>query len=119
MYVDDIIFGGSPQAFVNGFVDQIWSECEMSMVSKLAFFLAFKVQQCNIGFFLSQEKYAINMIKNFGNPIAYHAKISKVAGEKEDTSVYKSIIQSLLYLTTDRPNIPFVVGVCNRYQSIL
>ncbi|XP_050897709.1 uncharacterized mitochondrial protein AtMg00810-like [Lathyrus oleraceus] len=34
-----------------------------------------------------------------------------------DQSLYKSMIGSLMYLTTRRPDIEFVVGVCVRYQS--
>lgn len=33
-----------------------------------------------------------------------------------DQSFYRSMIVSFLYLTTSRPEITFVVGVCARYQ---
>ena len=33
-------------------------------------------------------------------------------------TLYRSIIGSLLYLTTSRPNIAFSVGVCARYQAV-
>lgn len=39
-------------------------EFEMSIVGKLNFFLGFQVQQHETGIFLSQEKYARNLIKN-------------------------------------------------------
>ncbi|KAA0041517.1 flocculation protein FLO11-like [Cucumis melo var. makuwa] len=38
-------------------------------------------------------------------------------GKKVDTNLYRSIIGSLLYLTTSRPDIAFAGGVCARYQA--
>ena len=32
-------------------------------------------------------------------------------------TLYRSIIGSLLYLTANRPDIPFSIGVCARYQA--
>ena len=34
-----------------------------------------------------------------------------------DTSLYRIMIGSLLYLTTGRPDISYSVGVCARYQA--
>ena len=38
-------------------------------------------------------------------------------GKSVDTSLYKSMIGSLLYLIASRPNISYSVGVCTRYQA--
>jgi len=38
-------------------------------------------------------------------------------GVAVDQSMYRSMIESLLYLTASRPDITFVVGVCVRYQA--
>ena len=38
-------------------------------------------------------------------------------GKGVDSSLYRIIIDSLLYLTTSRPNISYSVGVCARYQA--
>lgn len=43
VYVDDIIFGESPPASVIGFVDQMQSKFEMSMVGELVFFWGFQI----------------------------------------------------------------------------
>ena len=34
-----------------------------------------------------------------------------------DTTLYRSMIGSLLYLTASKPNIAFSVGVCSRFQA--
>ena len=38
-------------------------------------------------------------------------------GKNVDSSLYRSMIGSLLYLTASRPNINYSVGVCARYQA--
>ena len=39
------------------------------------------------------------------------------SGVEVSSTLYKSIIGSLLYLTASRPNIAFSVGVCAQYQA--
>ena len=38
-------------------------------------------------------------------------------GKSVDSSLYRSMIGSLLYLTASRPDISYNVGVCVRYQA--
>ncbi|KAL0545287.1 hypothetical protein IC582_020437 [Cucumis melo] len=96
------------------------------MVGELTFFLGFKIWQCSSGIFLSQGKYARNLITKFGlnkakpkrTPVVLHLKLLKDdSGERVDESLYRSIIGSLLHLTISRPDITFTVGVCARYQA--
>ncbi|KAL0548906.1 hypothetical protein IC582_013383 [Cucumis melo] len=100
-------------------------ESGISMIDELTFFLGFQIKQEETDIFFSQEKYAKNLVSKFGmdkakpkrTPSAIHLKLTKdTIKEKIDSSLYRSIIQSLLYLTASRPDIAFVVGVCARYQ---
>jgi hypothetical protein len=51
-------------------------------------------------------------------PTPTHLKLTKdEKGISVDQSLYRNMIGSLLYLTTIRPDITFVVGVCARYQA--
>lgn len=44
-------------------------------------------------------------------------KLSKEdTGFSVDQHLYRSMIESLLYLTASRPDISFSVGVCTRFQ---
>jgi hypothetical protein len=76
--------------------------------------------------FISQSKYAKNIVRKFGldtgghkrTPAATHLKLTKdEGGIFVDQSMYRSMIGSLLYLTTSRPDMTFAVGVCARYQA--
>ncbi|CAM8966050.1 unnamed protein product [Rhodiola kirilowii] len=126
IYVDDIVFGSNTQKLVDQFVEQMQKEFKMSMVGEMNYFLGLQVIQKDDGIFISQSKYAKNLIKKFDlekashkrMPTATHLEITKDdAGTKVDQTMYMSMIGSLLYLTASRPDIAYAVGVCARYQA--
>ncbi|CAM8947776.1 unnamed protein product [Rhodiola kirilowii] len=126
IYVDDIVFGSNSQKMVDEFVAQMQNEFQMSMVGEMNYFLGLQVVQSKEGIFLTQAKYARNLVKKFGldkathkrTPAATHVKITKDdAGNSVDQTLYRSMIGSLLYLTATRPDICQAVGVCARYQA--
>ncbi|CAJ2661762.1 unnamed protein product [Trifolium pratense] len=124
IYVDDIVFGGMSRQMVEHFVHQMQSEFEMSLVGELTYFLDLQVKQMEDTIFISQEKYARNIVKKFGMEVGSHkrtpAHLKLTKDEKGidvDQSLYRSMIGSLLYLTASIPDIMFAVGVCARYQS--
>ena len=98
----------------------------MSMVGKLNYFLGLQVKQRKDGIFISQEKYAKNLIKRFGldskkhtsTPMSSSVKLSlDVVIVDVDPTLYRSMISSLFYLTASRPDIAFSVEVCARFQA--
>ncbi|XP_031101945.1 secreted RxLR effector protein 161-like [Ipomoea triloba] len=101
-------------------------EFEMSMVGDLSYFLGLQIRQTDSGMFVSQTKYAHNLVKRFGldtsksvrTPFPTHIKFHRDDdGKSVDPSAYRSMIGSLLYLTASRPDISFSVGACARYQA--
>ena len=121
VYVDDIVFGSTIDHLAHEFSEEMKREFEMSMVGKLNYFLGLQVKQREDGIFISQEKYAKNIIKRFSLDSKKHtstsmsssAKLSRdVASVEVDPTLYRSMIISLLYLTASRPDIAFNVGVC-------
>ena len=121
VYVDDIVFGSSINHLAQEFSKEMKKEFEMSMVGELNYFLGLQVKQQKDGIFISQEKYAKNLVKRFSldskkhssTPINSLLKLSlDPTGVEVDSTLYQSMIGNLLYLTTSRPNIAFSVGVC-------
>ena len=97
---------------------------EMSMIGELNHFLGLQICQQESGLFLSQSKYAKNLVKKFGmksassirTPISPNVKlIVDLLGKSVDSFLYRSMIGSLLYCITSRPDISYSVGVCARY----
>jgi hypothetical protein len=99
-------------------------EFEMSMIGKLSFFLGLQITHRSEGMFISQEKYLREMLKIFqmedsktmGTPMVTGCKLSKDDDSPDvDESSYRSMIGSLLYITTSRPYIMHVVEMVGRY----
>ncbi|GJY32043.1 hypothetical protein Tco_0415538 [Tanacetum coccineum] len=94
-------------------------------MGELTFFLELQVKQKEDGTFISQDKYVADILKKFGfsdvktasTPMETHKPLLKDAdGEDVDEHSYRSMIRSLMYLTSSRPDIMFVVCTCERFQ---
>ena len=101
-------------------------EFEMSMVGELNYFIGLQIKQIHDEIFISQAKYAKSLVKKFGlenakhcdTPMSTTLKLRKYASGKDvEQSLYRGMIGSLLYLTANRPDIAFSVGVCARFQA--
>ena len=126
VYVDDIIFRSTKDELAHGFSKLMQAEFEISMIGELTHFLALQIRQLNSGIFLSQFKYAKNLVKKFGlesansvrTPMSPNVKLTVDSlGKSVDSSLYRSMIGSLLYLIASRLNISYSVGVCARYRA--
>ena len=74
MYVDDIIFGSTSNILARQFAEIMRKEFEMSMVGELTYFLGIQIKQSKDGIFISQSKYARDLVKRFGMETSKHAK---------------------------------------------
>nr|GEY07591.1 hypothetical protein [Tanacetum cinerariifolium]GEY19404.1 hypothetical protein [Tanacetum cinerariifolium] len=92
---------------------------------ELTFFLGLQVKQKNDEIFISQDKYAAEILKKFwftevknaSTPMETQKPLLKDKDGKEvDVHMYRSMIGSLMYLTSTRPDIMSVVCACARYQ---
>ncbi|GJW17016.1 putative ribonuclease H-like domain-containing protein [Tanacetum coccineum] len=97
----------------------------MSSMGELTFFLGLQVEQRKDGIFLSQDKYVYDILKKFGfttvktasTPMETHKSLSTNAAEPDvDVHLYRSMIGTLMYLTSSRPDIMFAVCACSRFQ---
>ncbi|GJZ98100.1 putative ribonuclease H-like domain-containing protein [Tanacetum coccineum] len=98
---------------------------QMSSMGELTFFLGVQVKQKEDGIFISQDKYVIEILKKFGftdvktasTPMQTQKSLLKDKEDEEvDVHLYRSMIGSLMYLTSSRPDIMFAVCACARYQ---
>jgi transposase InsO family protein len=119
VYVDDIIFGSDDDRLSQKFAKDMQNEFEMSLLGELSFFLGLQIRQSNQGIFISQTKYIREMLKRFGmedckpviTPMQTSCKLRKDDDSKStDQRQYRSMIGSLLYVTTSRPDVMQAVG---------
>ena len=101
---------------------------EMSDLGIMSYFLGMEENQGSSGMFISQRKYAINILKKFKlesckeveTPMALIEKISKNdGGQLEKPSAYRSLVGILLFLTSTRPDLIFPAGLLSRFMSSL
>ncbi|GKE86466.1 putative ribonuclease H-like domain-containing protein, partial [Tanacetum coccineum] len=98
VYVDDIIFGSTRKKMCTKFEKIMHKKFQMSSMGELTFFLGLDV-------------------KTARTPMETQKALLKDAnGEDVDEYLYRSMIGSLMYLTSSRPDIMFVVCACVRFQ---
>nr|GEZ60111.1 hypothetical protein [Tanacetum cinerariifolium] len=98
---------------------------QMSAMGEINFFLGLQVLQREDGIFLSQDKYAGDILKKFGysdvrssnTPMDKENPWGKDGtGKDVNLHLYRSMIGSLMYLTASRLDIMFAVCACPRHQ---
>nr|GEW05426.1 putative ribonuclease H-like domain-containing protein [Tanacetum cinerariifolium] len=125
VYVDDIIFGSTKKSLCNEFEQMMHKRFQMSSMGELTFFLGLQVKQKVDGIFISQDKYVAGILKKFNfttvktasTPMEPNKALIKDVETKDvDVYLYRSMIGSLMFLTTSRPDIMFDVCACARFQ---
>jgi hypothetical protein len=126
IYVDDIIFRSTNQDFCEEFGKIMTNEFEMSMIEEFSYFLGLQIKQLKNDTFVSQGKYINDMLKKFGmedanaisTPMGTNRNLdSDVSCNIMDQKMYRSMIESLLYVTTSRPDVIFSVCMCTRFHA--
>ena len=100
----------------------------MSLIGELTFFLDLHISMMDDGIFISQTKYIKEMLKKFemedckpvNTPMITDYKSSKDDESNEvDQILYRSMIGSLLYVITSRPDVIQAVVQVARFQATL
>nr|GFA35721.1 hypothetical protein [Tanacetum cinerariifolium] len=126
IYVDDIIFVASTLELCDLFANLMCSNFKMSMMGKILFFLRLPISQNPRGIFINQSKYALESLKKYGfescdpvdTPMVEKSKLDEdKEGKAVDSSHYRGMIGTLLYLTASRPDLQFSICMCARYQA--
>ena len=93
------------------------NEFEISMIGELSYFLGLQIKQMKNGTFMSQGKYIKDIIKKFGmsdskaisTPMGTNGNLdSDASGNMVDQKLYRSMIGSLLYVTTSMSCLVYV-----------
>ncbi len=94
----------------------------MKDLGELRYFLGIEVTWTLKGIWLLQRQYALNKLTEYGMtgykpisiPLEQNVKLSVDEGDfVKDTTMYRHIMGSLIYMTITRPNLSYAVGVVN------
>lgn len=126
LYVDDMLMKGNDPLMVHNFNVDMEKMFEITNLGHINYFLVMDVHQRENGIFLSQSKYAWNVLKKFkidtkksiSTSFVVNFKISKDDGEKlSNSTTFRRLIGSLLSLTIIRSNLMFPTSLVSRYMT--
>ncbi|GJV42743.1 retrovirus-related pol polyprotein from transposon TNT 1-94 [Tanacetum coccineum] len=124
IYVDDIIFASTKPGMCDEFAKIMTSKFKMSMMGKMSFFLGLQISQSPRDIFINKSNYALEIIKKYGmlfsdpvdTPKVDKSKLDEdLQGKPVDPTHYRGMISSLMYLTSSRTDLLFVVCMCSLY----
>ena len=124
IYSNDIIFGAINISLYIEFAKCMHSEFEMSMIGEFNYFLRLQIKQLKDNIFINQDKYIKDLLKRFKMEDAKTMAtlmsssiklINEEQGKSINTTMYKGMMSSLLYLIASRPNIILSVWLCVRF----
>jgi hypothetical protein len=128
LYVDDLVFTGNNEEMFAEFKALMKREFGMTDLGKMKFFLGVEVVQNDEGIYLSQKKYALEILERFSlenansvrNLMVLGIKLMKNEdGKQVDMTKYKQMVCSFMYLSVTRPDLMFMVSLVSRYMERL
>ncbi|KAM5572540.1 hypothetical protein ABKV19_012545 [Rosa sericea] len=126
LYVDDIVITGSDTAGIHEVISELSMVFDMKDLGALSYFLGLEVTKVQQGIFLSQTKYAkdllaktgMDAIKACSSPCLPHYQMTKDQGTPlKDPTVYRSIVGALQYLTFTRPDMAYAVNTVCQFMT--
>lgn len=126
LYVDDLVFTGNSDKMIEAFKTSMKMEFEMTDMGLLHYFLGIEVKQKKDAICISQQKYAREILNRFNmsdscsspTPMEFGLKLTKDSSDEAvDSSLYRSLVGSLMYLTATRPDILFAVSLISRFME--
>ncbi|XP_071705402.1 uncharacterized mitochondrial protein AtMg00810-like [Rutidosis leptorrhynchoides] len=123
VYVDDIILTGNNVALIRFFISRLRKEFHLTDLGKLNYFLGLEVSYHDSGIFLSQLKYAHDIltraklldIKRATTPLSSSAYFTSQGTPYSDPTQYRSLVGALQYLTITRLDLSYAVNQVSQF----
>uniref|UniRef100_A0A2N9I658 Reverse transcriptase Ty1/copia-type domain-containing protein n=1 Tax=Fagus sylvatica TaxID=28930 RepID=A0A2N9I658_FAGSY len=112
LYVDDMIITGDDHSGISDFKLFLHQQFEMKDLGHLSYFLGLEVSSDSTGYYLSQAKYASDLLSRAGltdtkvvsTPLKMNARLTPLDGTPlSDATLYRQLVGSLIYLTVTHP----------------
>jgi hypothetical protein len=125
IYVNDLIITRDSDANIFDLKKVLKQKFEMKDLGELHYFFGIEVIQSPKGIWLLQRQYALNKLSKYGMtgckpisiPLEKNVKLSVDEGDLvEDTTMYKRIVGSLIYMTITRPDLSYVIRVVSQFM---
>ncbi|KAL3720355.1 hypothetical protein ACJRO7_005217 [Eucalyptus globulus] len=126
LYVDDMIITGDDYEGITKLQLYLSQQFEMKDLGRLSYFLGLEVASDSSGYYLSQAKYATDLLSRAGltdnktatAPIENNAKFDEKDGTPlPNPTLYRQLVGSLVYLTVTRPDIAYAVHIVSQFMT--
>uniref|UniRef100_A0A2N9J2S0 Reverse transcriptase Ty1/copia-type domain-containing protein n=1 Tax=Fagus sylvatica TaxID=28930 RepID=A0A2N9J2S0_FAGSY len=126
LYVDDMIITGDDHSGISDFKLFLHQQFEMKDLGHLSYFLGLEVSSDSTGYYLSQAKYASDLLSHAGltdtkvvsTPLEMNARLTPLDDTPlSDATLYRQLVGSLVYLTVTRPDIAHAVHLVSQFLS--
>jgi hypothetical protein len=127
IYVDDIIITCSEESSIEQIKSNMSKTFNMTNLGLLHYYLGVEVWKICSNIFVSQTKYARSLLDRFimtnckisPTPIEKGLKLSaKTDSKVVNESIYVQLVGSLIYLTSTRPDLSFIVSFISRFITV-
>ncbi|KFK25001.1 hypothetical protein AALP_AA8G053500, partial [Arabis alpina] len=127
VYVDDLIITGSSTQEMTTFKGYLSSCFHMKDLGPLKYFLGIEVARNSMGIYLSQRKYAMDILtetdllaaKPTTFPLEQNQKLALSSSPMlTDPHQYRRLIGRLIYLTVTRPDLSYCVHVLAQFMQL-
>ena len=114
LYVDDMILTRDDHSSISDFKQLLYQHFEMKDLGHLSYFLGLEVSSNSTGYYLSQAKYASDLLsravlidtKVVFTPLEMNAHLTPLDGTPlSDATLYRQLVGSLVYLIVTCPDI--------------
>ncbi|GKF02175.1 ribonuclease H-like domain-containing protein [Tanacetum coccineum] len=117
LYVDDIILTTSSASLLQRIIALLHREFAMTDIGSLIYFLGISTQRSTSRLFLSQSKFAEEILERAHmqycnlcqTPVDTESKLGSDGDLVSDPSLYQSLAGSLQYLTFNRPDLSYAI----------
>ncbi|XP_072087411.1 uncharacterized protein [Arachis hypogaea] len=126
VYVDDLVLAEDDLSEIQAVKMFLDDKFKIKDLGLLKFFIGMEVARSNAGIALYQRKYALDLITDCGllgvkpasTPMEYTTSLSKASGSPlPDATIYRRLVDRLLYLTNTRPDLSYSVGCLSQFMD--
>ncbi|XP_034217357.1 uncharacterized mitochondrial protein AtMg00810-like [Prunus dulcis] len=125
IYVDDIVITENDPKAIQSLKDFLHARFRIKDLGNLKIFLGIEVARSKKGIFISQRKYALDILDDAGLlgarpysfPMEQTLRLNPTDGKPlQDPTRYRRLVGRLIYLTVTRPDLSFTVHVLSRFM---
>ncbi|CAI9279827.1 unnamed protein product [Lactuca saligna] len=123
VYVDDIILTGNNSETISTFITRLHKEFAIKDLGRLSYFLGIDVLYTSDGLFLTQTKYALDILARAGlldgkpvyTPLATFEPLIASGESFHNPTLYRSLVGALQYLTITHPDLSYAINQVSQF----